>query len=801
MCGVSTTKVKEEVVSLRRMLEKASRAYYVDARPIMPDVEFDRLLARLGELERLHPELDDPDSPTHRVGGEPIEGFSTITHRVPMLSIDNSYDENAVREWYDRCRRSLGLLVPRSASVQSKSGGRMKQNSGPALFGSSDGEEAGSRGEASAFEVDRPLRTICDPKIDGLAVSLRYEKGKLVHAVTRGDGVKGDDVTHAARVIRAIPLELMQVEGQDRIPIPPVLEVRGEVFFPLSEFERVNAEREKDGEELFRNPRNAAAGTIKQLDPRSISSRKLSFFAHGRGEVLGGASPFAETYGEFLSKIRRLGIPTSPHVKSCSSLEEIQSAIVKFASEREGLDYATDGMVVRVDSFEEQGALGVTSKSPRWIIAYKYPAERKTTTLLRVEHQVGKTGKITPRAVMEPVSLGGSVVQHATLHNYGWLRKVRTLADMDDPGNPTTHLCLGDTIEIEKAGEVIPYVVRVLLENRRRNAKPVEAPDRCPVCSAPVEVEPPEAGDDPVLETERRCLNPECPAQLREKLVWFVGRKQMDIDGLGERTIDLILATHLAVDDARRAEAGVGAEVLHIPLRGFADIFRLGEHKEELLKLEGMGEKKVSAILAGIEEAKSRGLAKVLSGMGILHVGDTNAKLLARAFRGIDELLAAQVWELMPLAVNRMGDRQRKEKFGLAEKIANPRETGLGEDTAPAVYAYLHSRPALRTFEELKAVGVDLSSHDYRAEASSAAASLPLGGKTFVITGTLESFGREELGAKLEELGAKVSGSVSKKTSVVVAGESPGSKLDKARELGIEVWDEARLLGELAALK
>lgn len=773
----SPTAEAVRVQSLRKLLEEASRAYYVDASPIMPDVEFDRLLQELEELERLHPELDDPSSPTHRVGGEPIEGFTTVTHRVPMMSIDNSYDEDAVKEWYDRCRRSL---TPGEAR-----GGRRGGAFGGGLFGGE--EESADAGD---------LRTVCDPKIDGLAVSLRYEKGSLVHAVTRGDGVRGDDVTHAARVIRAIPLNLAVGTG---VAIPEVLEVRGEVFFPLSEFERVNAEREKAGEELFRNPRNAAAGTIKQLDPKSIVSRKLSFYAHGKGEVVSD-EPFAESYSEFVAKVRKLGIPTSPHATVCKTLGEIRGAIRAFAGVRATLDYATDGMVVRVDSFAQQNALGATAKSPRWVIAYKYPAERKTTTLVRVEHQVGKTGKITPRAVMEPVPLSGSVVQHATLHNYGWLRKVRTRPEIDDPKNPTTHLCLGDTVEIEKAGEVIPYVVRVVLEKRPRNAQLVNAPEKCPVCGAPVEVEPPEAVEDPELETERRCLNPECPAQLREKLVWFVGRKQMDIDGLGERTIDQILATHRDRGDPARAEAGVGEDVRAIPLAGFADIFRLAAHRDELLKLEGMGEKKVGAILEGIEAAKSRGLAKVLAGMGILHVGDTNAKLLARSFRDIDDLLAAPPWALMPLAVNRLSPRKRLEQFGLESEIASPRETGLGEDTAPAVHAYLHSRSALRTFKDLREAGVDLTSHDYRPPDQDGG-NLPLAGKTFVVTGTLERFGREEISEKLEALGAKVSGSVSKKTSVVVAGESPGSKLDKARELGVEVWDEPRLLRELEGLK
>lgn len=776
------TNPRSRINHLREVLTRANRDYYVHANPTLPDVEFDRLLAELADLEKKHPEFDDPGSPTHRVGGTPIEGFRTITHTLPMLSIDNSYDPASVGEWYDRCRRSLGLAAAKAAPRRAEPS---------SLFAETPRETP--RAEHTA---DLSLVCICDPKIDGLAVSLRYEHGTLVHAVTRGDGLKGDDVTHAAKVIRAIPLTLDAHAG---VPVPGVLEVRGEIFFPLSEFERVNAQRERAGEELFRNPRNAAAGTIKQLDPAEIAPRKLSFYAHGRGEIRAD-EPFADSYSTFSRKIRALGIPTSPHARVCTSLHQILSTIDDFALQRTTLDYATDGMVVRVDSFADQDRLGVTSKSPRWVIAYKYPAERKTTILRRVEHQVGKTGKITPRAVMDPVVLAGSTVQHATLHNYGWLRSISTLPDptaAHDPGS-TTHLCIGDTIEIEKAGEVIPYVVRVILDKRPPDALPVEAPSTCPVCSGDIEISPPEGREDPTLETERRCINPQCPAQLREKLVWFVGRKQMDIDGLGEKTIDLILATHLSPDDPRRLEAGVPSQVPAIPLAGFADIFRLGEHKDSLMQLEGMGEKKISAIIDGIQAAKSRGLAKVLAGMGIANVGDTTAKLLARSFSSIDELLAAPVWALMPLAVSRMTEKARAQKFPEAPADLTPYDTGLGEDTAPAVHALLHSEALLHAFRDLRAVGVDLTSKDYRPPA--AAADLPLAGKTFVITGTLESFDRETLTQRLETLGAKVSGSVSKKTTVLIAGESAGSKLDKARELGVETWDEPRLLVELARL-
>jgi DNA ligase (NAD+) len=726
MPPVTAPSPKARVLQLREQLHRANRAYYVDARPVMSDPEFDRLLAELAELERAHPELADDTSPTRRVGGEPIAGFRTIAHAVAMLSIDNTYDEGEVREWHARVLKGLG------------------EDSSP-LFG----------GATSS------LAFVCDPKIDGLAVSLRYEKGALRHAVTRGDGGKGDDVTHAVRTIRAIPLVLA---GE----APKVLEVRGEIFLPLTEFARINRGLEAQGEELLMNPRNAAAGTLKQLDPREIAKRRLAFSVHGKGEL---SEPLADTYSGLLARVRALGLPTSPHTKVCATIDDVLQTIAAFNAERPKLDYATDGMVVRVDSFAAQERLGVTSKSPRWIIAYKYPAERKTTRLLRVEHQVGKTGKITPRAVMEPVVLAGTTVQHATLHNYGRVMDAATECDGE-----RTDIREGDTVYVEKAGEIIPQVVGVVLEKRPTGARKVVAPAQCPECSGPVESEPPESHQDPTLETERRCVNPECPAQVREKLIWFAGRKQMDIEGLGEKTVDQI-----------RAEPA-------IPLSSFADIFHLHEHREKLVALDRMGEKKVENLLLGIEAAKSRGLARLLAGMGIRHVGDTTAKLLAKRYQDLDALLDASVRDLMPNA--KLTKAQAAELGVPAEAPGGP-ETGLGKDTAPIVHAYLHSAVARRTFEQLGRAGVDLSSKDFAPPNARPAASGPFAGKTVVLTGTLESFDRTTLTETLEKLGAKVSGSVSAKTHLVIAGPGAGSKLDKANELGVEVWDEARLVQEL----
>lgn len=708
----------KRVETLRRRLEQANRAYYVDASPIMSDREYDELLAELAQIEREHPELGDEHSPTRRVGGEPIKGFRQYAHAVPMLSIENSYNADDVQAWVERVCRLLG----------------------EGLF-------------------ERPT-FVCDAKIDGVAVSLRYESGRLVRALTRGDGTRGDDVTHAIRTIRSVPLRL----GESA---PDVLEVRGEVFLPIKEFERINRKREEQGEDPFMNPRNACAGTIKQLDPNAIAERRLDFRAHGRGQV--SDEGFADGHSAFVRRVAELGIPVNPIIALASNAREIIDAIDRFSAARHQLEYETDGMVVRVDSFAQQAQLGLTSKSPRWAIAYKYPAERKSTRLLEVEHQVGKTGKITPRAVMEPVLLAGSIVRHATLHNYGIVRQ--------------KDIHIGDLIEVEKAGEIIPYVVGVVVSARPADARPVVPPQTCPACNGPIEIEPPEAdprhGGDPFLETSRRCLNPECPAQIREKLIWFAGRGQMDIEGLGEQTIDQI------------------REHSDVPLEHFADIFRLKEHADKLLTLDRMGAKKLENLLEGIERAKQAGMARLLAGLGIRHVGSTTAKALARVFPDVDALLKAELWQLMPMAVNRMSRQKRRELTGSEDELAETYETGLGEFTAPVVYEFLHSDSARRTFEQLREAGVSLASKDYIAPGRKPTKQSVFSGKTVVLTGTLERFERNELKEVLEALGAKVTGSVSRKTDLVIVGQSPGSKLDKARELRIETWDETQLLEAL----
>ena len=714
--SVSNADGVNRIQDLRTLLTRANRAYYADNAPFMSDQEFDERLAELAALEAEHPELDDPTSPTRRVGGEPVDGFETLAHAAPMMSIDNTYSEGEVRAWVLRCQKAVGL----------------SEGTGEGLFTE----------ESSAA---RSMRFVCDPKIDGVAISLRYERGVLARALTRGDGVRGDDVTHNIRTVRAVPL---RIGGEKAGAAPDILEVRGEVYLPTKEFARINAEREAEGEDLFMNPRNACAGTLKQLDPTITASRRLGFVAHGRGVI--EPDGFAAGYWEFLTRLRELGFPTGASV-ACESADEVVRAIEAFRATIPALPYMVDGMVVRVDSFAHQATLGVTSKSPRWCIAYKYPAERKVTTLVRVEAQVGKTGKITPRAVMEPVLLAGTSVRHATLHNWGQVR--------------AKGLREGDRVVVEKAGEIIPQVIEVVdADEPGRTGRPaIDPPESCPACAGPTEIEPDESARGTTDETARRCINPECPAQIREKLIWFTGRKQMDIEGLGERTIDQIRASGT------------------IPLNSFADIFRLAAHRESLLGLERMGEKKLENLLAGVEEAKGRSLARVLGSLGIRHVGGANAKLLARRFETLDELMRAPASELEGIE-------------------------GFGPVRAEVVSRYLHSETGMRTFAQLREVGLALANPDFRAPepsgdpgAASRGAAGPFKGKTIVITGTLDTYERETLKEKLESLGAKVTGSVSKKTDTLIAGRDAGSKLDKATELGVTIWNEAQLLEALAA--
>jgi len=690
------------IEELRRQLQRHDHLYYVEARPEVSDAEYDRLMAELIQLEQKHPDLVSEDSPSQRVGGAPIAGFVTLEHARRMYSIDNTYDRDELQAWHQRVVKGLGLDQD--------------------LFGDADSTD---------------LRYVVEPKIDGVAVSLRYENGSLAVALSRGDGRRGDDITSNVRTIRAIPLKLT---GGGTHKIPDILEVRGEIYMPDTEFKRINQRRADAGEDRFANPRNATAGTLKQLDSRNVAQRKLMFFAHGRGQV---EPDDFESYNDYLEAIRTWGLPTNPLTQRVNNLDEAWKIVESFEAQRPKLGYGVDGVVIKTDSLEQQEKLGHTSKSPRWCIAYKYAAEQAQTKLLAVDWQVGKSGKLTPRATMEPVFLAGTTVRHASLHNFGELQR--------------KDVRIGDSVVIEKAGEIIPQVVRVIEQERPKNAKPIDPPIQCPKCDGDVEIEvSPNTGQ----ESARYCMNPECPEQLRERLIHFVGRDQMDIDGLGEELVRQL------------CDAGL--------VTTFGDIFDLEKKDDQVLKLERMGRKKADNLYAGVKASKGRGLARVLAGLGIHHVGSRAAGVLAGHYGSMDKLIEA--------------DTQDLEGFEV-----DGQKSGIGPQIASSLHQFLHSDSGRRVIEELRQAGVDLTSPRRQAR-SAAAADSPLSGKTIVLTGTLEHFGRKELKEKLEGLGAKVTGSVSAKTDLVIAGQKAGSKLTKAQDLGIETWDETQLIDAIGSV-
>jgi DNA ligase (NAD+) len=660
--------VEQRIKKLREEIEHHNRLYYEQAKPEISDQEYDRLMRELIDLETANPKLLTPDSPSQRVGGAPSEGFRTVEHAVPMMSIDNTYDEGEVRAFDARVKKGLG-----------------------------DGES---------------VRYVLEPKVDGVAGTLRYENGLLVLAATRGDGRRGDDITANAKTVRSIPLLL---KGD----FPEIIEVRGEIFMPSDVFQKLNKEREAAGEEVFKNPRNLTTGTLKQLDPKITASRKLRFVSHGLGQVEGLE---IDSYWELLKLLKAWGLPIGEHLTLAKSVDEVIQGIEKFAEIRGKLTYQTDGMVVKVDSLAQRQTLGATSKAPRWVIAFKYAAEQTQTVVREVDWTVGKSGALTPLARLEPVFLAGTTVSNATLHNVDQVRRL--------------DLHVGDTIVLEKAGEVIPYVRQVVLQKRPKNAKPVEPPKRCPSCNSVVEKDP----DGPYI----RCVNPACPAQIRERLRWFCARNQMDIENIGDALVDQLV------------DAGL--------VKTFADLYRL--KKEDLLKLERMGEKSAQNILDAVEGSRSRGLDRLLAGLGIRHVGNRVATVLSQNFSSLRELEKASVEQLS--AVHEIGDV-----------------------IAQSVHDFFHSPAGRKAVEELISVGIDPKSN------KPAAGEQPLAGLTIVVTGTLEKFKRNEIEELIAKLGGRVAGSVSKKTSFVLAGEEAGSKLEKAKELGVQVIGEAEFMKKI----
>jgi len=673
------TTVAKRIDKLRSELDRHNRLYYVDAKPVISDQEYDRLLAKLQSLEDEHPQLVTPQSPTQRVGGQPIAGFRTVAHAQPMLSINNTYSRDDLWAWHNRVVRGLG-------------------------------EEA---------TFDNPIRYVAEPKIDGVAVSLRYEHGELVQSLTRGDGRQGDDITHNARTIRAIPLKLAPSGDQ----LPRVLEVRGEIVLPNDEFERINQQRVEAGQEAFANPRNVTAGTLKQLDPQVVASRRLLFIGHGRGLI--DPDPF-HTHTQFIEAIRLWGLPTNRLAKSCDDLDQVWQYIQDFENQRDNLAYGTDGIVVKVDRYGQQAQLGYTSKSPRWCIAYKYAAQQAVTRVIDIVWQVGKGGTLTPVAQLEPVFLAGTTVKRAGLHN------------IDEIGRKDIRV--DDRVVIEKAGQIIPQVVQVKNPTRTPrtpNSQPTCPPQRCPSCGQQVIREPGEAAI--------RCVNPQCPAQLRERLIWFAGRGQMDIEGLGEKAVTQL------------ADEGL--------LGSFGDIYRLKEHRPKLLELDRLAEKKVDNLLAGIEASKQQGLSRVLAGLGIHHVGTRAAQILAEHWGAIQALQTATIDELAQI-------------------------NEIGPITAKSVRRFMDSDIGKQIIDDLKELGLFQTAVVKQPVTTGS----EFEGKTVVLTGTLEKFDRQALTEQLHSLGAKVTKSVSKRTDLVIAGENAGSKLDKALSLDIEVWDEKKLL-------
>jgi len=660
-------------------IRKHDYYYYVLAKPVISDREYDRLYHELVELEKKFPELVTPDSPTQRVGGAPLPEFKPVQHAVPMMSLDNTYSEGEVREFLNRVRRIL---------------------------------------------PDEKLEWVVEPKVDGVAVSLRYENGQLVVGATRGDGVTGDDITANIKTIRSVPL----VVRASPDTVPAVLEVRGEVYMTRAGFEKLNAERRAAGEELFANPRNAAAGSLKLLDPREVAKRPLDIVLYGLGQVAGDRpkSKTPRTQVELLDWLKTLGFKTPERTWFCRSEPELFDAIAELDKVRRNFPYETDGAVIKLNSFDQQRRLGATAKAPRWAIAYKYAAEQAQTKLKGITVQVGRTGALTPVAELEPVFLAGSTISRATLHNEDYIR------DKD--------IRIGDTVVIEKAGEVIPAVVGVVLEKRTGKETVFKFPKTCPECGSKVAKEQTaDAAEGAVW----RCLNPDCPAQIRGRIEHWCSRGAMDIEGAGDVLIAQLVKTGLVHD--------------------VADLYNL--KLEQVAALERMGEKSARNFLNAVEASKQRDMWRVLHGLGILHVGAGVAKALARHYATLDDLFAASAEELT-----------------MVEDI--------GAVIANSIVQWYSQDRNRRLIEKLRKAGINFTSSLYSERAGAG----PFAGKTFVLTGTLASMTREQATAKIESLGGKVAGSVSKKTDFVVAGTDPGSKLDKARQLGVKVIDEAEFI-------
>lgn len=658
--------VSDRVRELRQLLTYHEHRYYVLDNPEITDAEYDGLMRELRDLEQLHPELRSDDSPTQRVGGKPREGALQVPHSSPMLSLDNALNEDELREWDARVRSGLN-------------------------------------GESCQY--------VAELKLDGLSMAAHYESAALVRALTRGDGRIGEDVTENARTIRSVPL---RVHGGS---LPSAFEVRGEVVMLRRSFERLNEEREAAGLSRFANPRNAAAGALRALDPSVTAARRLDYFTYF---LLRDGQPFYPTHSDSLDALVDAGFKVNQHRATCESLEELITFINQWNDKRDSLPYEIDGVVVKVNSVAQQQRLGWTAKAPRWAIAFKYAARQSTTVLENIELQVGRTGALTPVAHLKPVQIGGVTVSRATLHNEDEIERLG--------------IAIGDTVLVERSGDVIPKIVRVTEQGPHR--KPFHMVKQCPVCGGHVVRQEGESAS--------RCVNTNCPARLRESLLHFASRHVMDIDGMGDALVDQLLSK------------GYVASI--------ADLY--GINQEQLLSLERMGKKTAAKIIQNIESSKSQPLARVLNGLGIPFVGERTAQILASHFGSLDAIAAAS-----------LADLQEADE--------------VGPKVAQAIRQFFDEQRNRELIERLRDAGLQFTAEKQKKTSG------PFTGKTFVLTGTLPTLSRDEAKQRIEAAGGKVSGSVSSKTHYVVAGEDAGSKLDKAKSLGVPVIDEAQLLGML----
>ena len=710
----NSTATQQRLQELRQLVQKASYAYYVLDDPFMEDAVYDQLYHELVDLETQHPELITPDSPTQRVGERPASQFTSVRHNIPLYSLENAFGNEDLIKWEERWQRQL-----KSSEFS----------------GLSSQLEESSTQNSKLQTQNSPFSYVCELKIDGSSLALTYENGILARGATRGDGVQGEDITQNVKTIRSIPLRL-NLENP-----PAIVEVRGEAFLPLSSFEQINQEREQAGEPLFANPRNAAAGTLRQLDSKIVAKRKLDFFAYtlhlgggggeadgaGEGEIQNPKSKIQNptTQWDVLQTLKQLGFRVNPEGALCQNLQEVIEYCDRWSTERTRLRYMTDGVVVKLNSLKLQEQLGFTQKFPRWAIALKYPAEEVPTVVERISVNVGRTGAVTPLAEMRPVRLAGTTVSRATLHNRD------RIAELD--------IRVGDTVIIRKAGEIIPEVVRVLYELRPEGTEPYQMPTHCPECHQPL-VKPED-------EAVTRCINASCPAIVRAKLVHWAARDAMDINGLGEKLVLQFVDTGL--------------------VKSIADLYDITV--EQLMTLERMGKKSAEKLVKAIADSKQQPWSRVLYGLGIRHIGSVNAQVITEAFPSVDALIQATVEDIAAVY-------------------------GIGHTIAESIYQWFQNPANHELIDRLKAAGLTFHS----TPTAPSPPPTPLTGKTFVLTGTLPNLKRDDAKALIQKAGGKVTDSVSKKTDYVVAGAEAGSKLEKAQTLGIPILSEAELLNLLA---